>query len=221
MRKYYLAYRYREFGELKVSASLPEKPFEISVTAFYADDSYTHSQLGLTESDELRFAADLSWSISERASIYLTGGVQDIDGEQSGSELFSTADWRASHADTFNNIGTGFRVDGIGDKVDLQLDYTHADGNTEINVASGAGGQSQFPDLESTLDSLRLKILYRWSDKLDAILQLRYESFSAEDWTLQDVAPDTLPTILSLGAQPYDYEVWMAGIGFRYLIGEP
>jgi len=221
MRKYYLAYRYREFGELTVAASMPEKPVSISVTAFYADDSYTHSQLGLTESDEFRFAADLSWSISEHASIYLTGGVQEIDGEQSGSELFSTPDWRASHADTFNNIGAGFRVDGIGDKVDLQLDYTHADGNTEINVASGAGGQSQFPDLDSTLDSLRLKILYRWSDKLDAILQLRYESFSAEDWALQGVAPDTLPTILTIGAQPYDYEIWMASIGFRYLIGGP
>jgi MtrB/PioB family decaheme-associated outer membrane protein len=221
MRKYYLAYRYREFGELTASASFPEKPFAISVTAFYADDSYTHSQLGLTASEELRFAADLSWSISESASIYLTGGIEDIDGEQSGSELFSTPDWRATHADKFNNIGAGFRVDGIGDKVDLQLDYIRADGTSEINVASGAGGQSQFPDLESTLDSLRLKILYRWSDKLDAILQLRYESFSAEDWALQGVAPDTLPTILTIGAQPYDYEVWMVGIGFRYLIGGP
>ena len=221
MRKYNLAYRYREFGELTFSASLPEKPFAISITGFYADDSYTHSQLGLTDSEELRFAADLSWSVSERASIYLTGGVEDIDGEQSGSELFATPDWQASHADEFNNIGAGFRVAGIGDKVDLQLDYVRAEGNTKIDVASGAGGQSRFPDLESTLDSLRLKVLYRWSDKLDAILQLRYESFSAEDWALQGVAPDTLPTILTLGAQPYDYEVWLVGIGVRYLIGEP
>jgi MtrB/PioB family decaheme-associated outer membrane protein len=221
LRKYNLAYRYREFGELVVSATLPEKPFSVGVTAFYADDSYTRSQLGLTGSDELRIAADLSWSVSERASIYLTGGIEEIDAKQSGSEFFSTPDWRADHTDSFDNIGAGFRVAGIGDKVDLQLDYTHADGNTEINVASGAGGQSQFPDLESTLDSLRLKLLYRWSDKLDAILQLRYESFSAEDWALQGVAPDTLPTVLTLGAQPYDYEVWMFGIGVRYLIGEP
>jgi MtrB/PioB family decaheme-associated outer membrane protein len=221
LRKYYLAYRYREFGEVTVAASLPEKPFSINVSAFYADDEYTQSQLGLTESDELRFAADLSWSISERASIYLTGGVEDIDGKQSGSEFFSTPDWQANHADEFNNIGAGLRVAGIGDKVDLQLDYTRAEGNTEIDVTSGAGGQSRFPDLESTLDSLRLKILYRWSDNLDATLQLRYESFSAEDWALQGVAPDTLPTILTLGAQPYDYEVWLVGIGIRYRIGAP
>ena len=166
MRKYHLAYRYREFGELTFSASHPEKPVSFTLNALYANDEYSRSQLGLTESEELRFAADLSWSISERASIYLTGGVEDIDGQQSGSELSSTPDWQASHADTFNNFGGGFRVAKIGDKVDLQLDYTRADGNTEINVLSGAGGQSLFPDLESTLDSLRLKILYRWSDKL-------------------------------------------------------
>ena len=221
MRKYHLAYRYRMFGELTFSASHPEKPVSFTLNTLYANDEYSRSQLGLTESEELRFAADLSWSISERASIYLTGGVEDIDGQQSGSELFSTPDWQASHADTFNNFGGGFRVAKIGDKVDLQLDYTRADGNTEINVLSGAGGQSLFPDLESTLDSLRLKILYRWSDKLEAILQLRYESFTAEDWALQGVAPDTLPTILTLGAKPYDYEVWLVGIGFRYLIGGP
>ena len=39
--------------------------------------------------------------------------------------------------------------------------------------------------------------------------------------SLQGFAPDTLPTILALGAQPYDYDVWMFGIGVRYLIGEP
>jgi MtrB/PioB family decaheme-associated outer membrane protein len=219
MRKYNLAYRYREFGELTFSTSHPAQPVSFTINALYANDEYTRSQLGLTESEELRFAADLSWSVSERASIYLTGGVEDIEGEQSGSELFSTPDWRANHADTFHNFGGGFRVDGIGDKADLQLDYTRADGNTEINVVSGAGGQSLFPDLESTLDSLRLKVSYRWSDKLETILQLRYESFSAEDWALEGVAPDTLPTILTMGAQPYDYEVWLVGIGFRYLIG--
>ena len=189
-----------------------------TLDALYASDDYTHSQLGLTDSDEVRFAADLSWSVSERASVYLTGGIQELEADHSGSELFSTPDWQAGHTDKFGNFGGGFRVAEIGGKVDLQLDYTRAEGNTEINVASGPGGLSQFPDLESTLDSLRLKALYRWSDKLEAILQVRYESFSTEDWALQGVAPDTLPTILSLGAQPYDYDVWLVGIGFRYLM---
>ncbi|MBF8291537.1 MAG: MtrB/PioB family decaheme-associated outer rane protein [Steroidobacteraceae bacterium] len=219
MRKYNLAYRYQQFGELSASATLPKWPIAISARAFYADDSYSDSQLGLTDSDELRVAADLSWSVSEKASVYLTGGFEDISTQQAGSAGFSTPDWFADYSDEFYNFGGGFRVTGIGGKVDLQLDYTRGKGNTEIDV-TGGGGPSQFPDLETMLDSLRARILYHWSDKLEAGLQLRYENFSTGDWALQGVAPDTLPTILTLGAQPYDDDVWMASISFRYLIGE-
>ena len=219
MRKYNLAYRYQQFGELSASASLPKLPIAISARAFYADDSYSSSQLGLTDSNELRVAADLSWSVSEKASIYLTGGFEDISTQQAGSAGFSTPDWYGDYSDKFDNFGGGFRVAGMGGKVDLQLDYTHAIGTTEIDV-TGGGGPSQFPDLKTTLDSLQARILYHWSEKLEAGLQLRYENFSTDDWALQGVAPDTLPTILTLGAQPYDDDVWLAGISFRYLIGE-
>ena len=94
MRKYNLAYRYRRFGELTLSASHPERPVSFTINALYANDQYQRSQLGLIESEELRFAADLSWSVSEHASIYVTGGVEDIDGQQSGSELFATPNWQ-------------------------------------------------------------------------------------------------------------------------------
>jgi MtrB/PioB family decaheme-associated outer membrane protein len=219
MRKYNLAYRYQQFGELSASATLPKWPISVSASAFYADDSYSSSKLGLTGSDEIRFATDVSWSVSEKASVYLTGGFEDIDAQQAGSESFSTPDWYGDVSDRFYNFGGGFHVTGIAGKVDLQLDYTRAKGTTDIEV-TGGGGPGQFPDLESTLDSLRARILYHWSEKLEAGLQWRYENFSAADWALQGVAPDTLPTILTLGAQPYDDEVWMAGISFRYLLGD-
>ena len=60
---------------------------------------------------------------------------------------------------------------------------------------------------------------YRKSEKLEIGLQLRYEALPTEDWALQGVNPDTLPTILTLGAQPYDDEVWLVGLDFRYLLG--
>jgi hypothetical protein len=172
----------------------------------------------LTSGDELRVAADVSWSVSEKASLYVTGGFDEIDARQAGSEGFSMPDWYGDYSDRFYNVGGGLHVAGIGGKVDLQLDYTHAKGATDIDV-TGGGGPSQFPDLGSTLDSLRARILYHWSETLEAGLQLRYENFSTDDWALEGVAADTLPTILTLGAQPYDDEVWMVGIGFRFLMG--
>ena len=64
-----------------------------------------------------------------------------------------------------------------------------------------------------------MRLSYRASERLELALRLQYESFEAEDWAIEGVGPATIPVILSLGEDPYDYEVWLASIGFRYLIG--
>lgn len=219
LRKFNLAYRYRQFGELSASLSPPGWPVTLSGQVSYADTSYTSSSLGLTAGDELRLAIDLNWAVSDKTSVYVSGGIDDVDTDQAGSAAFSTPDWKARLSDRYYNLGGGIRIAGITDRMDLQLDYTRAMGSTEIDV-SGGGGPDRFPDLETTLDSLRALLLFRWSEKLEASLQLRYEHVPTEDWALQDVRPGTLQSILTLGAQPYDDEVWMAGISFRYSLGE-
>lgn len=219
MRKYNLAYRYRQFGKLTFSASMTERPVSFTFNAFYADDDYRQSQLGLLEGEELRLAADLSWSFSDNAAVYLNTGYESIESLQAGSEQFSTPDWRATNADDFITGGVGFRINQIADKFDLQVDYLRSEGTSEINVDSAAAGLSRFPDLESALDSLRVRLIYRLSDRLELGLRLRYESFKAEDWALEGVGPATIPVVLTLGANPYNYDVFAVGIGFRYLIG--
>jgi len=219
MRKYNLAYRYRKFGEITASASMASAPVSVSATVFATEDSFTKSRLGMTDANELRLTADISWAISERSSTYLMVGTEGIDSTQLGSEQSAEADWQAAHDDSFDHVGVGFLWRQLTDKMDLQLDYTRGSGNTGIQVISESGGQSRLPDLESTLDSLRLEALYRWSDRWEGTLNLRYEKFSSDDWALQDVAPDTLPTILTLGAEPINYDVWALGLGFRYNFG--
>lgn len=219
MRKYHLAYRERDFAELMISASLPEAPLSFTGSVFYASDDYAKSKLGLLESDDRRYAADLSWAVSDKASIYLSGGFEDIDAKQAGSELFAAPDWRATNADEFYTAGGGFRVRDVAGRFDFELDYTHAEGTSEIEVSPLGSSASRFPDLESTLDAVRLRAIYRWSEQLEAILQVRYESFTAEDWSLEGVESATLPLVLTLGADPYDYDVTVVGLGFRYYFG--
>jgi MtrB/PioB family decaheme-associated outer membrane protein len=219
MRKYNLAFRYRTFGELTFVASFPESPVTITLNGLYADDSYTQSRMGLISGEELRITGDLSWALGDRSSLYLTGGYENIESEQFGSELFAREDWNASNNDNFYTAGGGFRAREIGGKLDLQLDYTRSEGTSEIDIASTVSGQSQFPDLESTFDYLRLLLSYQQSERLALTLNLRYQSFLAEDWALEGVAPDTIPSVLTLGAQPYDEDMMIIGLGFRYSIG--
>ncbi len=219
LRKYNLAHRYREFAEVTLSASMPERPLSVGMTYLYADDSYSRSELGMTESNEDRFTVDFSWAVSETASMYLTAGSESIDAVQLGSTAFSEPVWEASHDDDFTHYGGGFRVTGASDKFDLTFDYTHSDGETEILFAGQGVAAAPLPNLESTMDSMRLTLRYNVSERFDANVGVRYERFETADWALDGVAPDTIPSVLTMGADAYDYDVWVIGIGFRYRIG--
>ncbi len=218
MRKYDLAYRWRVFGEFTVSAALPNKPISVTGTALLANDDYTQSLLGLLASDERRFAADLTWSPSEHASLYLTAAFDSVDSSQAGSEFFATPDWRASIADDFTTFGAGGRLQQIKERFELDVDFTHGTGRSEIDVLAASGGASGFPALGSDLDALRLRLRYRANERLHANLELRFERFEADDWGLEGVGPATIPNVLSLGANPYDYDVFLIGFGVTYAL---
>jgi len=219
MRKYNLAYRYREFAEIGLSASLTNTPLSIGMTYLYADDSYSRSDLGMQEASEDRFTVDFSWAVGENSSIYLTAGNESIEAVQLGSETFVGPVWEASHDDDFTHYGGGFRVMGMSDKLDLTFDYTRGEGETEILFAGQNVAAEPLPNLESTMDSLRLGMNYNVSERFGINVQARWERFETQDWGLQDVAPDTIPTVLTMGANPYDYDVWVFGIGFSYKVG--
>jgi len=218
MRKYNLAYRYREFAEVSLSASMSERPLSIGMTYLFADDEYTESELGMSESNEDRLTVDFSWAVSETASIYLTAGGESIEAIQLGSDMLGPV-WEASHNDEFTHYGAGFRIASESEKLDLTFDYTHSEGETEILYAGQGVSATPLPLLESTMDSLRLSLRYKISERFDAHIGARYERFETADWALNGVLPDTLPTILTMGANPYDYDVFVVGIGFRYRVG--
>jgi MtrB/PioB family decaheme-associated outer membrane protein len=218
LRKYHLAYRYRRFGELTLAAALPEKPVSLTVTAMYADDEYTQSRLGITDGDDLRVAGDLSFALTDNRYLYLHGGYENIESDQLGSEQFATADWSARNTDRFYSAGGGLILRQIAGSFDVTLDYTRAMGSTEISLNTLAAGLGWFPDLESTMDSVRLRLVWHRSEQLAVNLGVRYEGFEAEDWALEGVAPDTVPVVLATGAKPYDYDVVLVGVGFTYLL---
>lgn len=216
MRKYNLAYRFREFGELKVTWSPLTVPVSISLNSLYADDDYQRSSIGLVSGEELSYTADFGWSFSENGSLYVNYGVDGLESEQVGSELFGDPDWRATNDDDFTTIGAGFRLQQIGDKFDLQLDYSHSEGESKIVIDDAAGAADPFPNLDTTIDYLRLTLGYQRSERLGFDLHVSYQTFEAKDWTLQGVAPGTIPEVLSLGALPYDDDSLWIGIGIRY-----
>lgn len=219
MRKYNLAYRYRQFADLSVAWSPGAAPVSLSLNGLFADDDYSQSQLGITSGEEFSVAADFSWSVSEKSALYINTGFDSLSSEQAGSERFAAADWQARNEDDFRTIGAGFRVREIADKFDILFDYTRSDGRSTIDLLSDSGADS-FPELKTKLDFLRVALSYARSPQLAFDLNLRYQRFRTEDWSIADVGPDTIPVVLSLGASPYNDEATIVGIGFRYSPGK-
>jgi len=220
MRKYNLAYRYREFGELTASGSPGNGPVNVGLSALWADDGYDKSTVGMTDSESLQWNVDLAWTVSDTSSVFLFGGMQNIDANQAGSDGFGAPDWFAMHEDEFHIYGGGIRFDPSDSAFRYRLEVTRTDGSTAITVDRNGMSPAAFPDLDSRQTSARLVVDYERSERLAINVDVRYESFSTNDWALAGVEPDTLPTVLTMGADPYDYDVWVVGLGFRYRVGE-
>lgn len=219
MRKYNLAYRYREFAEFGADGSLAEGRLGWSLSASFADDSYTESRLGLLSADEMALGAELNWAVSESASLYVHGGLESIESVQAGSEFFGEPDWRATNQDDFVTIGAGMRLMQLADKFDLQIDVASSDGQSAIDMDTATGGRSAFPDLETRLVYVNAELSFAWSEQLDITAMLRYQDFRSDDWALQGVEPATIPSVLSLGADPWNAHQLLVGVSFRYTVG--
>ncbi len=217
LRKYNLAYRYREFGEVVASITPAESPVSFTASALFADDDYKDSLVGINGSEEVRATVDASWAVSESAAVYVVWGRDAIDAHQTGAESFGFWDWSAFHEDTFDHIGAGMSWQPADGKFGLSMSYDRGTGETQIMLDSLSGGRSDLPTLESTLDAARAEASYAFSERLEGTFELRYERFDLKDFAL--VSPTTLPDVLTLGAEPYDYDVVAFGIGIRYRFG--
>jgi MtrB/PioB family decaheme-associated outer membrane protein len=216
LRKYYMAYRYRSYGELLANLSLGKLPLTLGASVFYADDSYTRSDLGLVSGLDRRYALDLTWAINDKVSAYASGGREEIDSTTRGSSTFSTPDWQGDVEDEFTTVGFGLNAQ-FTDDLRLDLGYTYAAGGSQTVVTGVAGGA--FPRVSSRLNSFEADLTYALNERVDMVLGWRYERYSSDDWALSGIEPDTLATVLSLGADPYGYEVNYVAASLRYYFG--
>jgi predicted porin len=211
-----MAYRFRQYGELVANLALGSLPLTLSGTAYYADDGYDKSQIGLTSGLYQRFALDLNWTVNDKVTAYVNGGFDTNDTEQWGSSTWSYRDWKGSVDDTFTTIGAGVSAK-LMDKLSLDLGYTWAQGDSRTQIKGTNEGR--FPKVTSDLNSLKADLKYSVSEKLDVLFTWWYENLDSKDWALNGIGPATLPNVLALGADPYNYSVNYVTLSARYSFG--
>ena len=75
---------------------------------------------------------------------------------------------------------------------------------------------SDFPDLLSDLDTLKLNADYRLKDNMSLHAEYWYERFKSTNWMLDGVEPDTIPHVISFGEVSPNYNVNVFIVSMRY-----
>lgn len=221
LRKYNQTDRDRDFAEGRLSWS----PWRLSIVmqGDYASDEYRRSVYGLLSGRDERYAGTISWAATDAVTAYLTGSYQKTTTKQAGAEVFPSApsrEWTVSHEDQFTTAGGGLLWRDILGKLDLSLDYTFARSKGLIETGtSPAGAGDPFPQLDTELDSVRLRASYDVSDRLTVAAVWTWEEYDTSDWQIEGVQPATIRNVLSMSPDPYRYDVNVIGLSVSYHFG--
>ena len=80
-------------------------------------------------------------------------------------------------------------------------------GDVDLDNLTPGGTVEPYPDLETELTSLKLRTLYHYRPNLGVRLTYWYEKYSADNWALDSVQPDSVPDLLLFGEETPDYDV--------------
>ena len=212
--KYNMADRDRDQGALRIEL-LGLQDMTIGFGIDYAKDNYTNSVVGLTESKDITYSADATAILSEKTNLYVYLNHEKINSTQLGSSTATTPDWTGQNEDTVNTLGLGVKHTFIEKKLNVGADYNVTKSRGKVLVDTGAVGAG-FPDNTVDLQTLKLYATYQMRDNLSLKGTFVYERFDSTNWSIDGVAPDTIPNVLSLGAVSPTYNVHVIMMSLRY-----
>jgi len=221
LRKFYLADRERgKIGGLL--NYMPTNQFSFGIKAEYIEDDYTDSEIGLTDANQTLATLDATYIPRENITTYAYYTYEDIRSSQAGQEGDITtgippgADWTADFDDRIDTVGIGTAITNLNNKWDIGADLTYSQSTGTIEMASTTGTASQYPDLKTSLGSLKLWTIYKQSKKLSYKFSYWYEDYSADNWALDGIDPDTVENMLLMGEDTLDYDVHVVGASAIY-----
>ncbi len=204
MRKFHLADRDRDRAIIELDLS-PLERLGISLSYFSADDEYSNSVVGLQKSEAQTLSLDLNYAINSSMSLHAFLNQEEIDSELSSISGDSGVAWNATTDDSITTVGFGFSGK-ISEKVSLGFDWVSSDANGKVLTESGQG-EDPFPTLRSDLRNARVHVSYALSDQWGMKLYAEHEKYKSEDWYVDELGPDGMSAVLTLGAVSPDYSV--------------
>ncbi|QIR14123.1 MtrB/PioB family decaheme-associated outer membrane protein [Shewanella aestuarii] len=213
LRKYYLADRNRSQIEARVSY-VPMDALTIDFGARYALDDYKNTEIGLTESKDTSYDANVSYMFNDDVMLNAFYNHQTIDSAQSGSSNFTTATWQADIEDKVDVVGAGLSYNNLMDsRLQLGLDYTYSNSDSTTQVRQGITGD--YGDYFAKVHNLNAYALYKATEKMDLRFDYKMENYLDND-AANDIAPDGIWNVVGFGSNSHDYTAHMIMLSMSY-----
>lgn len=214
LRKYNMANRTRTMAGLRAD-TIAWKKVNIGLGVDYANDDYSSSRIGLTQSRDLTISADASAMLAKETSMHAFLVNEDINSSMTGSQTYSTPDWTGKNSDNVITAGLGIKRAVMKNKMDIGADYSLSRSRGKVTVTTGSP-DPPFPDLVTDLGSLKLYAIYRMKENLTVTGTFLNENYTSANWQLEGVDPDTVSNLLALGEQPPSHNINVIMLTLRY-----
>lgn len=212
-RKFHLAERERERGLLELDF-VPTDRLAVSLSAWVTDDEYEATVIGLKESSERNLTVDLNYTVGESVFLHGFATHENIESTMASAVFDGAAPWLGTTDDQFLTFGFG-ATHQLSNRLRAGAEFVHSDARGRIAVDPGAGA-SRFPELETRLQTIRLHVDYRFSDRWSAGLSVDHERYDSDDWSVDGDDPvggplgaDGIPAVLTFGSDSPDYDVFV------------
>jgi len=213
LRKYHLADRNRTEVNAKFSY-IPQQWLTVDGNAYYANDDYDATALGLTQSKDYGYNLNVHAQVNQPFSVYASIGQQWIDSDQRGDQV---SVWSADINDEFINLGLGATYSGLmQDKLTLGIDYLFANSasNTGVSGYRVNHQTNEYGDYYAFNHSVSLYGQYLISPQMAVKLAYQFERYYDTDSAA--LAQDAIPGLVTLGDLNHNYNAHQLMLTFSY-----
>lgn len=234
LRKYYLADRDRD--QLRLRADVfPHAQISLGATFVYNQDDYQDVVFGLDESVMTSWVLDLAYNPREDLRLSSFVSADRYASEQFGRSFRGSVpadasdperDWQVSATDRFNtsgfnleweNLQEQLNRDWLSGQLNLKLDLVYSRSRGDIDPQAGPALVAEpLPSLSTRLLTYRINLDYALSERAVLHLGVEREHYRSADFSLDNVAPDTVANVLTLGETSPSYQVTWVMLGYRY-----
>ena len=207
-RRFHQAARQQREWTAALRYGIPDTGLTFGLQANNRRARYPESTLGLSRNDDSVWSGDIAYTPDPRVTLVGYFSTEEASSLTAGSPIVSTAPdavWRYSTSDAVDTAGASLVVRGLlRDRLELELDYVKSDGVAHY-VTEHLGDPSHLPTLVSDLESLDVRLRYRWRTRSDLVLRYRRDDYRAADWAHLGGDLDAVRNLIPFGRTAPEY----------------